>query len=95
MVKHDKMSGGRSYGKKNPRYCRRLKQALKVATQAAILEGRNNPLRSRYEYLIKEKKYPEFNARHAVCRHLAVLALAVMRSGKKYDPDWKKKCKEA
>jgi hypothetical protein len=48
--------------------------------------GGNNPINHYYEYLIREKNYPEHNARNKACRRLAILSLGVLRSGKKYHP---------
>jgi transposase len=84
LVKHEKMSGGRSYGKRNPRYCRQLKSVYKTGVMAAI--GGNNPINEYYEYLINEKGYPVHNARNKACRRLATLSLGVFKSGKKYLP---------
>ena len=84
LVKLEKMSGGRSYGRKNSRYCRQLKSIYKSSTLAAI--GGNNPINDYYEYLIQVKGYPEHNARHKACRKLAILSLGVLKSGKKYQP---------
>ncbi len=84
LIKLEKISGGRSYGKKNPRYCRQLKSVYKSGVLAAI--GGNNPINDYYEYLIREKNYPEHNARNKTCRRLAILSLGVLRSGKKYQP---------
>ena len=84
LIKLDKLSGGRSYGKKNPRYCRQLKNAYKTGITAAV--GGNNPINDYYEHLIKEKGYSEHNARHKACRKLAILSLGVFKSGKKYQP---------
>ena len=84
LVKHDKISGGRSYGKKNPRYCRMMKCIYKSGAIAAI--GNNNPINDYYDYLIKEKNYPEYNARHKACRRLAIISFGVFKSGKKYKP---------
>ena len=72
LIKHEKISGGRSYGKKNPRYCRMMKYVYKSGIVAAI--GGNNPINDYYEYLIREKGYPEYNARHKACRRLAVIS---------------------
>jgi len=36
LIKLDKISGGKSYGKKNPRYCRQLKSVYKVGALVAI-----------------------------------------------------------
>lgn len=84
LIKLEKISGGRSYGKKNPRYCRQLKSVYKSGVLAAI--GGNNPINDYYEYLIREKNYPEHNARNSACRRLAILSLGVFRSEKKYQP---------
>jgi len=82
LIKLEKISGGRSYGKKNPRYSRQLKSVYKMGVIAAI--GGNNPINDYYEYLINEKNYPEYQARHKVCRRLATLSFGVFKSGKKY-----------
>jgi transposase len=84
LVKHEKISGGRSYGKKNPRFCRMMKSIYKSGVIAAI--GGNNFIDDYYEYLIKEKNYPEYNARNKACRRLATISLGVFKSGKKYTP---------
>ncbi len=84
LIKLDKVSGGRNYGKKNPRYCRQLKSVYKTGALAAI--GGNNPINDYYEYLIKEKGYPVYKARHKTARRLAILSLGVFKSGKKYQP---------
>ena len=84
LIKLDKISGGVSYGKKNPRFCRQLKGVYKTGALAAI--GGNNPINDYYEYLIREKGYPEHNARHKAARRLAVLSLGVFKSKKKYNP---------
>jgi transposase len=84
LIKLEKTSGGRSYGKRVPRYSRQLKSVYKSAVIAAI--GGNNPINDYYEYLINEKKYTEYNARNKACRRLATLSLGVFKSGKKYQP---------
>jgi len=84
LIKLERVSGGRSYGRKNSRYCRQLKSVYKTSTWAAI--GGNNPINDYYEYLIQEKGYPEHNARHKACRQLAILSFGVFKSGKKYQP---------
>ncbi len=84
LVKLERISGGRSYGRKNPRYCRQLKSVYKSGVLAAI--GGNNPINDYYEYLLKEKRHSEHNARNKACRRLAVLSLGVLKSGKKYQP---------
>ena len=84
LIKHEKISGGKSYGKKNPRFCRMMKCVYKSGVLAAI--GGKNPINDYYEHLITEKGYPEFNARNNACRRLAVLSFGVFKSGKKYTP---------
>jgi transposase len=84
LIKLDKISGGRSYGKKNPRYSRQLKSVYKSGVITAI--GGNNPINDYYEYLIREKGYPEHMARNAACRRLAILSLGVFKSEKIYQP---------
>lgn len=85
LVKLEKMSGGKSYGLRKPRYSRQLKAVYKTAAIANL--GKRNPFNATYEYLMKEKGYPAHNARHKVCRQLAVLSWGVFKSGKKYQPD--------
>jgi transposase len=84
LIKLEKISGGRSYGKKNPRYCRQLKSVYKTGVIAAI--GGHNPINDYYEFLLKEKSFPEYKARHQACRRLATLSLGVFKSGKPYQP---------
>lgn len=84
LIKLGRISGGRSYGKKNPRYSRQLKSVYKSGVLAAI--GGNNPINDYYQYWIQEKNYPEHNARQKACRRLAILSLGVFKSGKKYQP---------
>ena len=84
LIKLERISGGRSYGKKRPRCCRQLKSVYKSGVLAAI--GGNNPINDYYEYLIHEKRYPIHNARLKACRRLATLSLGVFKSGKKYQP---------
>lgn len=82
LIKHEKISGQKSYGKRNPRYCRQLKGVYKTGVNAAI--GGNNPINDYYEYLISEKGEAPYNARNKACRRLATLSLGVFKSGKNY-----------
>lgn len=84
LIRLEKISGGRSYGNKKPRYCRQLKSVYKSGVFAAI--GGKNPINDYYEYLIKEKGYSEHNAKNKTCRKLAVLSWGIFKSGKKYQP---------
>ena len=96
LVKHEKQSGGRSYGRRLPRYSRRLKAVyVSAAVRVASTE---NPMREYYEYLLKEKKLPDYNAKNALARYIAKVSLGIIKSGEKYKPyKWRdnKKAKAA
>jgi len=96
LVKHEKQSGGRSYGRRSPRYSRRLKAVyVSAAVRVASTE---NPMREYYEYLLNEKKLPDYNAKNALARYIARVSLGIIKSGEKYKPyKWRdnKKEKEA
>ncbi len=51
----------------------------------------NNPINDYYEYLITEKAYPPYQARHKACRRLATLSFGILKSGEKYQP-YRKDC---
>jgi len=84
LIKLLQVSGGRNYGRKNPRYSRQLKNVYKTGALAAI--GGNNPLNDYYEHLVQEKGYAPHIARHKACRRLAVLSYGVFKSGQSYQP---------
>lgn len=96
LVKHEKQSGGRSYGRRSPRYSRRLKAVyVSAALRVASTE---NPMREYYEYLLNQKKLPVYNAKNALARYIAKISLGIIKSGEKYKPyKWRenKKGKEA
>ena len=50
LIKLEKISGGRSYGRKNSRYCRQLKSVYKTSTWAAI--GGNNPINDHGKFVL-------------------------------------------
>lgn len=83
LVKLDKISGGKSYGKKNPRYSRQMKSIYKSGVIAAL--GGNNLINEYYEYLVTKKGYLPYLARHKACRKLATLSFGVFKSGKAYN----------
>lgn len=87
LIKHEKISGGRSYGKRASRYYRPLKQVFKLASHTVTQAGCSNPMKELYEYLIKERQKAPEMARHAVGRRLAVLAYGVLKTGEKYNPN--------
>lgn len=88
LVKLERKSGGVLYGRKDPRYSRELKSVYKIGVATSI--GGNNPMNDYYEYLMNEKGYPEYQARHKVARRLAVLSLGIFKSGKRYDPRYRR-----
>jgi len=83
LIKHEKISGKKSYGRRSPRYCRQLKDVYKIGVSAAL--GGNNPINDYYKKLIAEGE-AEHDARHKACRRLAVLSYGVFKSGEKYQP---------
>lgn len=87
LIKLDRVSGGHIYGRKKPRYCRPMKDVFKIAALAAIRSSNGNFLSDYYQYLISEKNYTGYNARHAVARRAAVLAYGIMKSQKKLKVD--------
>ena len=84
LLKYDELSGGKSYGKRTPRYCRQLKSVYKTAAITVI--GHDNYFNDYYEHLVNERKFPEYQARHAVARRIAAVSYGVMKSGKKFNP---------
>lgn len=84
LVWNQKFSGGRSYGRRMPRYCRRLKAVYKTAAMAAI-NAQANPIREYYEHLLA-KGIAEHNARHAVARYIARVTYGMIKNSTPYDP---------
>lgn len=86
LVKHELLSGGRSYGRRASRCCRELKSIFKIGALACIAPNSKNPLKAYYLHLIEHKRYAEHIARHAVARRLALIVYGVMKSERKFDP---------
>lgn len=86
LLKIEKTSGGRSYGRKDPRYCRSIKSVFKTAALAVINSSGENVFKEFYNYLLCTKGLADYNARHAVARKIATVAYGVMRSGKIFNP---------
>lgn len=84
LIKIEKISGGKSYGKKNPRSCKMMKSIFKTA--ALVTTDGNNQFAHQYKYLLEEKKYSERDARNAIARQIATITYGIMKSNKKYDP---------
>jgi hypothetical protein len=83
LVKHDKQSGGRSYGRRKAQYSRLLKSVYKTAAIVAI--NGKNPIREYYDSLLADG-VPEHNARHAVARYIASITLGILKTGTHYQP---------
>jgi len=83
LVKHEKQSGGRSYGKRSPRYCRKLKSIYKTASLAAI--GGKNDIRDYYDYLLS-LGISTRDARNGVARYIAKVSYGTLKNKSKYIP---------
>ena len=88
LIKHEKMSGGRSYGRRSPRYSRIAKSVFKTAAIACTRMDEKSAFKRYYEGLIRDKNYPEFHARHALARRIAVITLGVLKTGKPFEDRW-------
>lgn len=83
LVQHEKESGGRSYGKRKPRYCRKLKSVYKSAALAAI--GGKNDISEYYDYLLSLGiAIPD--ARNNVARYIAKVSYAMLKNKNEYIP---------
>ena len=91
LIKHQKISGGRSYGQKAPRYYRPLKQVFKAAAHSVAGEGCGNPLKGLYEHYMNENNKSPQVAKHNIAGRLAVLVYGILKSGKRYDPNRREK----
>ncbi len=88
LVKHEKQSGGRNYGRRKSQYSRILKAVYKTAAIAAI--SGNNPIREYYDSLLADG-VAEHNARHAVARYIARITYGILKTGTRYEPyRWRK-----
>jgi len=84
LVKHQKMSGGRNYGKKKTRYSRRLKTVYKTAAMS-VISSNNSPLKEYYDSLI-DKGLSEEKARNQLARRIAIITYGILKTGTKYEP---------
>jgi hypothetical protein len=82
LIKLERMSGGKSYGKKSQRCNRIFRRVFKMATQSVIQASSKNPMRLYDEYVINEKKKPGYIARHAVARKIAILSYGILKTNK-------------
>ena len=84
LVEHEQISGGRSYGRRRPRFNHPLKTVYKLAAMA-VINSKNNALRAYYEYLLANG-VAEHNARHALARYIARVTYGMLKTGKRYRP---------
>ncbi len=90
LVKYEKVSGGRSYGKRKTAYSRTLKNVFDTAAHAVSKKPKPDTyMGRRIKYLREEKRLSEHQIKRAISRHLASLALGVMK-GKRFDPHYRK-----
>lgn len=85
LVRHDRISGGRSYGTKKPRYRRDVKAVFKTAALSATMN--DCCFTPYYHYLIDERHYPEHQARHALTRKISTAVFGVMKNKTKFNPE--------
>lgn len=81
LVTLEKISGGKVYGKRMPRYCRTLKSVFKIAVSTSI-DG-DNQFADYYKKLT-EKGTATYNARNAVARKIASTVYGILKSKEKY-----------
>jgi transposase len=86
LVKHRKMSGGRNYGSRSPRYSRILKSVFRTAAMACTHKHSKSSMKDYYDYLLSQGK-PVHVARNIISRKIAAIALSVMKTGKWYRSD--------
>ena len=73
LIRHKRMSGGKSYGSRPSRCYRGLRQVFKMAAQSVTQDRCHNGLRAFYEYNMEEKNKSQQMAKHNVARRLAIL----------------------
>jgi transposase len=76
LIWHQKMSGGRRYGRRRPHYNHSLKAVYKTAALNAIRGS--GPIATYYKELIASGR-AEHNARHAVARYIARLSYGILK----------------
>lgn len=83
LIRHEKNSGGRSYGARKPRYSRELKRVIKSITFTAI-RCADNKLSKYFQFLL-QKGLAEHDARHAVSRKVLAYVFGILKSERKLD----------
>ncbi len=81
LVKHEKLSGQRSYGRRKGRFNHQLKAVYKIAALAVLRT--QGPLREFYDRRIAAG-VAEYNARHALARTIARITYGILKSGQPF-----------
>lgn len=84
LVRHQKVSGDRSYGYRRPRFNSKLKSVYKTAALAATTAKSNNAFKQYYSYLMETCGKPAHVARHMVARKIAEVSLAILHTGQRF-----------
>jgi transposase len=84
LIRHEKMSGGRHYGNRKPRYSRELKRVVKMIAYIAVVRGAENKLAEYYRHLL-EKGMAEHDARHACSRKVIAYVYGILKTERKLD----------
>ena len=87
LVKLERISGGRNYGKKNSHYSSRLKAVFKIAALAVLAGGTNTVFYPYIKYLKNYKRYADHIVRHALARRIAVIVYGVLKSKKNFNKE--------
>lgn len=91
LVRHERASGGRCYGRQAPRANREMKSIMKTAAITS-LKG-EGPMRWVYEAYCA-KGLAEHDARHALARKIAAIVLSCWKNKRKFDANFERKQKE-
>lgn len=82
LVWHQKVSGGRHYGRRRPQYNHVLKAVYKTAAMAAIYG--HSPIADYYHSLLKAGR-AEHDARHAIARYIARLSYGILKQATEHN----------
>lgn len=83
LISHEKISGGKSYGRRKARYSRVLKHVFDTAA-LSVIKSKDSGLKDYHNFLIENKRYADHNAKRALSRKIARITFAVLNKGKRY-----------
>lgn len=84
LISFDKQSGGKSYGRRKPRYSRAMKHVFDAAAMA-VINGGESRLKNQYIYSIRGKQKATHNAKKALARRIATITYGVMKAKMRYN----------